>query len=168
MFAIILWKSLSTTEETVIGRNLAGSTAPADFSGWVTTDNKKTWHPHYARKNDPAPTPESYVRVQYTSTNKANKACSDNVNATAANVLEEAVKVHVEKIQEGPDAKTANVLEKVDGEANEADDQGPSAQQPVIQHNYNSTTTTTTNNYFLQVPSSSDEILDNLMIDNDK
>ena len=64
LFAIILWKSLSTTEETVIGRNLAGSTAPADFSGWVTTDNKKTWHPHYARKNDPAPTPESYVHVQ--------------------------------------------------------------------------------------------------------
>ena len=47
-----------------------------NFTGWVTTDDKKTWHPHYAKKHDPAPTPETYVRVQYTSTKKANKACS--------------------------------------------------------------------------------------------
>ena len=39
-------------------------------TGWVTTDDKKTWHPHYAKKHDPAPTPETYVRVQYTSTKK--------------------------------------------------------------------------------------------------
>ena len=40
------------------------------FKGWVTTDGKNTWHPHFAKSRDPDPKFETYERVQYETTKK--------------------------------------------------------------------------------------------------
>ena len=57
------------------------------FKGWVTTDGKNTWHPHFAKSRDPDPKFETYERVQYETTKKGNKDCScpcycDNTTTT--------------------------------------------------------------------------------------
>ena len=44
------------------------------FKGWVTTDGKNTWLPHFAKSRDPDPTFETYEPVIFEKT-RGNKDC---------------------------------------------------------------------------------------------